>query len=141
VLQWSEGPVLVGRQGELMKVSDEEFDAIVQRAVRRIPDEIRRHLDNIIITVRKRPTTAMLRDLGVEYDDDLLGLFQGVPLTERSVTAPPLFPDTIYVFQEPLENMCESVEELEEEIEVTVVHEVAHYIGMDEQRLIELGYD
>ncbi len=124
-----------------MKVSDAEFDAIVQRAVRRIPDEIRRHLDNIIITVRKRPTTTMLRDLGIEYDDDLLGLFQGVPLTERSITAPPLFPDTIYLFQEPLENMCETVEELEEEIEITVVHEVAHYVGMDEQRLIELGYE
>ncbi len=123
-----------------MKVSDEQFDAIVQRAVRRIPDEIRRHLDNIIITVRKRPTTTMLRDLGIEYDD-LLGLFQGVPLTERSITAPPLFPDTIYLFQEPLENMCETVEDLEEQIEITVVHEIAHYVGMDEQRLIELGYD
>lgn len=124
-----------------MKVTDAEFDAIVKSAVRRIPDEIRRHLDNIIITVRKRPTTAMLRDLGIEYDDDLLGLFQGVPLTERSITAPPLFPDTIYLFQEPLEDMCATVEELEEEIEITVVHEVAHYVGMDEQRLIELGYE
>lgn len=124
-----------------MKISDEEFDAIVQKAVKRIPGEIRRHLDNIIITVRKRPTTTMLRDLGIEYDDDLLGLFQGVPLTERSITSPPLFPDTIYLFQEPLEDMCETVEELEEEIEITVVHEVAHYIGMDEERLIELGYE
>lgn len=124
-----------------MKVSDEEFDAVVQKAVKRIPDEIRRHLDNIIITVRKRPTTTMLRELGIEYDDELLGLFQGVPLIERSVTSPPLFPDTIYLFQEPLENMCETAEELEEQIEITVVHEVAHYIGMDEQRLIELGYE
>jgi predicted Zn-dependent protease with MMP-like domain len=139
MLQWSKGPS-AGGKGEPMKVSDEQFDAIVQRAVRRIPDEIRRHLDNIIITVRKRPTTTMLRDLGIEYDD-LLGLFQGVPLTERSITAPPLFPDTIYLFQEPLENMCETVEDLEEQIEITVVHEIAHYVGMDEQRLIELGYD
>ena len=71
----------------------------------------------------------------------LLGLFQGVPLIERSVTSPPLFPDTIFLFQEPLEEMCETIEELEEQIEITVVHEVAHYIGMDEERLAELGYE
>ncbi len=124
-----------------MKVSDREFDSIVKSAVRRIPKEIRHHLDNIMITVRKRPTATMLHELGIERDDELLGLFQGVPLIERSVTSPPLFPDTIYLFQEPLENMCETIEELEEQIEITVVHEVAHYVGMDEERLAELGYE
>ena len=61
-------------------------------------------------------------------------------MIERSITAPPLYPDTIFLFQGPLEEMCETVEELEEQIEITVVHEVAHYIGMDEERLAELGY-
>jgi predicted Zn-dependent protease with MMP-like domain len=56
------------------------------------------------------------------------------------MTAPPLSPDTIFLFQGPLEEMAETVEELEEQIEITVVHEVAHYIGMDEERLAELGY-
>ena len=79
--------------------------------------------------------------MDVGSGSDLLGLFQGVPLTERSITSPPLFPDTVFLFQEALEKMCTSREELEEEIEITVVHEVAHFVGMDEERLAELGYE
>ncbi len=123
-----------------MNIDQKSFDKIVKKAVSRVPEEIRRHLDNIIITVRRRPTAAMLKELGLSRTDDLLGLFQGVPLIERTVTAPPLFPDTIFLFQEPLERACDTVEELEEQIEITVVHEVAHYIGMGEDRLAELGY-
>jgi predicted Zn-dependent protease with MMP-like domain len=122
-------------------MSERAFDAIVKRALGRIPGEIRRHLDNILITVRRRPTREMLDSVGMDREDELLGLFSGVPLIERSVTAPPLFPDTIFLFQEPLERMCASEAELEEEIEITVVHEIAHYFGISEARLAELGYD
>jgi predicted Zn-dependent protease with MMP-like domain len=124
-----------------MKLSTEEFDGIVKRAIDRIPEEIREHLANIIITVRKRPSRQMLREMGVPEGETLLGLFEGVPLIERSVVEPPLYPDTIFLFQEPLEEMCETAEELEEQIEITVVHEVAHFIGMSEERLAELGYE
>jgi predicted Zn-dependent protease with MMP-like domain len=123
-----------------VKLSEEEFDRIVAHAVDRIPSEIRQHLDNIVITVKKRPSRQMMREMGMHPDDYPLGLFQGVPLIERSATIPPLYPDMIYLFQEPLEEICDTREELEEEIEVTVVHEVAHYIGMTEERLAELGY-
>lgn len=123
-----------------VKLSEEEFDRIVAHAVDRIPPEIRQHLGNIVITVKKRPSRQMMREMGMHPDDYPLGLFQGVPLIERSATIPPLYPDMIYLFQEPLEEMCDTREELEEEIEVTVVHEVAHYIGMTEERLAELGY-
>jgi len=123
-----------------VKLSEEEFDRIVAHAVDRIPPEIRQHLENIIITVKKRPSRQMMREMGMHPDDYPLGLFQGVPLIERSATIPPLYPDMIYLFQEPLEEICDTREELEEEIEVTVVHEVAHYIGMTEERLAELGY-
>ncbi len=124
-----------------VKLSEKEFDRIVARAVDRIPPEIREHLDNIVITVKKRPTREMMRELGARPDEPPLGLFEGVPLIERSATIPPLYPDMIYLFQEPLEEFCETRDELEEEIEVTLVHEVAHYIGMTEKRLAELGYD
>jgi len=63
-----------------------------------------------------------------------------VPLPERSATAPPLFPDEILIFREPLERCCRSAAELVEEIEITVVHEVAHYLGFDEDQLADLGY-
>jgi predicted Zn-dependent protease with MMP-like domain len=124
-----------------MKLSEEEFDRIVKRAIRRVPTEIRQHLDNIVISVRKHPSKKMLREMGIPSDEELFGVFEGVPLIERSVTSPPLFPDTILLFQEPLEQACETDEEIEEEIEITVVHEVAHFLGMSEERLAELGYD
>jgi predicted Zn-dependent protease with MMP-like domain len=123
-----------------MKVSDKEFDRIVKRAIRRIPEELRRHLDNVLISVRKRPSEEMLEEMEVPPGEELLGFFSGVPLVDQSVTDPPLFSDTIFIFQEPLEAMCETVEELEEEIELTVVHEIAHYFGISEERLEELGY-
>jgi predicted Zn-dependent protease with MMP-like domain len=124
-----------------MKLSNAEFDRIVKQAIRRIPEEIRQHLDNILITVQKRPAPDMLEEMGYPPDEPLLGVYWGVPLNERSVAEPPLYPDTIYIFKEPLEEMCASREELEEEIEITVAHEVAHYLGMSEDRLAELGYD
>jgi predicted Zn-dependent protease with MMP-like domain len=124
-----------------MRLSNAEFDRIVKQSIRRIPEEIRRHLDNILITVQKRPAPDMLEEMGYPPDEPLLGVYWGVPLNERSAAEPPLYPDTIYIFKEPLEEMCANREELEEEIEITVAHEVAHYLGMSEERLAELGYD
>jgi predicted Zn-dependent protease with MMP-like domain len=124
-----------------VKLSEQEFDGIVKKALGRVPAEIGQHLDNIIISVRKRPSKRMLREMELPEDEELFGLFEGTPLIERSVTSPPLFPDSILLFQEPLEAACETIEQLEEEIEVTVVHEIAHFVGMSEERLAELGYD
>ena len=123
-----------------IRLSEKEFDGIVKKALQRIPGEIRGYLNNIVITVQKRPSKRMREEIELALDEPLLGLFEGVPLIERSVTSPPLYPDMIYLFQEPLEAMCETLEELQEEIEITVVHEVAHYVGMTEERLAELGY-
>lgn len=123
-----------------VKMNAEEFDAVVARAIERLPEEIRGYLDNMMIAVRNRPPRNMLREVGLRKGDTLLGLFRGVPLVHRSVTSPPLYPDTIYLFQEPLEEFCGTIEELEEQIEITLVHEVAHFVGMTEERLAELGY-
>jgi predicted Zn-dependent protease with MMP-like domain len=122
------------------RLSDKDFDRIVQRAIARIPGEIREHLDNILISVQKRPSQELLEELGYPSDEPLLGVFLGVPLMDRSVMDPAPLSDRILLFQEGLEESCETVEELEEEIEITVVHEIAHALGMDEDRLAELGY-
>jgi predicted Zn-dependent protease with MMP-like domain len=122
------------------RLSDKEFDRVVQRAIARIPVEIRQHLDNILISVQKRPSPELLEDLGFPADEPLLGVFWGVPLMDRSVMDPAPFSDRIFLFQEVLEKTCETIEELEEEIEITVVHEIAHALGIDEDRLAELGY-
>ena len=123
-----------------MKVSENAFDKIVKRAIRRIPEEIRQSLDNILISVQRRPSREMLEDMDMDPDEPLLGIYRGVPLTERSVISPPELSDTIFLFQEPLEQMCDTIEEVEEEIEITVVHEIAHAVGISEERLAELGY-
>lgn len=129
------------KKEDRMKLGNREFDRIVKKAIARIPEEIRLHLDNILITVQKRPDPAMLEEMGYPPDEPILGVYWGVPLSERSVGEPPLYPDTIFIFKEPLEEMCTTREELEDEIEITVVHEVAHFLGMSEERLAELGYE
>jgi predicted Zn-dependent protease with MMP-like domain len=124
-----------------LKLTAKEFDRMVEKAIRRIPRELRDHLDNVLISVRRRPSREMLKEMGLPPDEPLLGVFQGVSMMERTVTSPPLFPDSIFLFQEPLEEMCESLDELEEQIEITVVHEIAHFFGISEERLAELGYE
>jgi predicted Zn-dependent protease with MMP-like domain len=124
----------------LMKLSEKDFDRIVKKAIRSIPEEIQQYLDNIVISVKKRPSKKMLQEMGLSPEEPLLGVYDGVSLMDRSATSPPLFPDSIILFQEPLEEMCETIQELEEEIEITVVHEVAHFVGISEERLEELGY-
>ncbi len=124
-----------------MKITERQFDDLVEKAIRRIPPEIREHLENIIISVLPKPSREMLREAGLPAGETLLGLFQGISLLERTVSSPPLFPDTIFLFQQPLQEMCATAEELEEEIEITVVHEVAHFLGITEERLAELGYE
>ena len=124
-----------------MNVTQKGFDEIVQRALRKIPREIRTHLDNLVICVEKRPTRALLKEMKVPRGETLLGLYQGSALTERMATNPPLEPDRIILFQEPIEESCDSHREMAREIEVTLVHEVAHAFGISEERLKELGYD
>ena len=124
-----------------MKLSRKEFDRAVQRAYNRIPAEIRDRMENVVIAVETRPSRRLLKDMGYAPDETLLGVYDGASLADRSFfSSPPLGPDTITVFQEPLEEMCETLPELEREIEITVVHEVAHFLGISEERLEELGY-
>lgn len=122
------------------RLSAEAFDRVVEQAIARIPPEIRRYLDNVLISVQPRPSRELLTEMGYAPDEELFGLFTGVPLPERSLTDPPLYPDTIYIFQEPLEAYCLSREELIEEIEITVAHEIAHFVGFSDDELEDLGY-
>jgi predicted Zn-dependent protease with MMP-like domain len=122
------------------RLSAKDFDHIIKQAIARIPEEIRRNLDNVLISVQPRPGRELLEELGFAPDEELFGVFSGVPLPERSPTDPPLYPDVIYIFQEPLEAFCRSREELIEEIEITVVHEIAHFVGFGDDELEAFGY-
>lgn len=123
-----------------MKLTMQRFEQTVERAIASIPEDIRAHLRNMTISVENRPSRDLLDDMGIPPGETLFGVYTGIPLPERSVTEPPLYPDEILIFKEPLEEFCRDLAELEEEIEITVVHEVAHYLGLSEERLAELGY-
>lgn len=123
-----------------MRINRREFEAAVERAIETIPEMFRAQLTNIAIAVEDHPSDELLKELGLPPGETLFGIYIGVALPERSASEPPLYPDEILIFREPLMAACRSLEEIEEEIAITVVHEVAHYLGIDEERLEELGY-
>jgi len=125
----------------MVHVSRARFERLVAEALRGIPADLRRALDNLEVIVDDRPTDVHLADAGLEPGDVLYGLYHGTPLPERSPLQPYALPDVITIFQRPIEDDCETEDEMREEIRRTVVHEIAHYFGFDEERLAELGYD
>ena len=122
-------------------VSKQEFAELVERAIATLPEQFRAHLETCRLEIRKRPTVKELRELGLEDDELLLGLYVGNPLTERSIVDSGGLPDVIYVFQEDCELASDSADQLLEEVRVTVLHELGHHFGMDEDDLQRLGYD
>ncbi len=105
-----------------------------------MPPEFQPYLDNVVIEVRGQPDAKFLREHDVPAD--LLGLYVGVSLEDKGPElAPTPLPDRIYIFRDTLCSMCESWDELVDEIHVTLLHEIGHHFGMDEDRLAELGYD
>ena len=112
-----------------------EFDRLVADAYARIPGRFRRRLKNLAVVVEPEPTLAQLARSGVVRRGTLLGLYEGRPLTERSVFEPFSMPDRITIFQGPHERLARNREHLEKLIEDTIWHEVAHYFGMDEAQV------
>lgn len=122
------------------EVSRTRFARCVEEALRDVPEPFAGHLEEVRVEVRDRPSPAQLRSVGLSEEDLLLGLYEGRPLTERSVTDGPVQPDVIYIFQDDLQQVSDSERQLIEEIRRTVLHEIGHFFGMDEEQLDELGY-
>lgn len=116
-------------------LNEEEFDAAVQDALMRLPRRMQRHIDNVVVFVAEEYEPEPWEDAGTE----LLGLYEGIPLTERG-DEPWAMPDQITIFRGPLERRCSTRGELVEQITVTVVHEVAHFFGIDDAELHRLGW-
>lgn len=116
------------------------FERLVQRALDVLPPEIARLMDNVAVVVEESPGPEILAEVGLPSSETLFGFYQGVPQTERSSGYGMVLPDRIIIFQRPLEEACLSYGELAYEIRRTVVHEVAHHFGIDDERLDRLGY-
>ena len=124
----------------MIHVSDDDFDRAVQDALDSVPDEFRPYLANVLIEVQPRPGAALLKEH--RETEGLLGIYVGVPLEEKGPGRAPIpMPDRILIFRENLCAMCDSREELVDEIRVTLLHEIGHHFGLDEDRLADLGYD
>jgi predicted Zn-dependent protease with MMP-like domain len=122
-------------------VKDEEIRDEAARVLDELPEEFRDRLENIAIVVQKRPTKSQLEAMGFDpHEDVVYGLYEGVPLPERSFLDPPILPDKITIFSEPLLQDFPDREELKEQIRLTVIHEIAHYFGMDDDEIDKLGY-
>ena len=114
-----------------MDLTDAEFDDLVAEALDRIPAPLASLIDNVVVLVEDEPPPE---EAGV------LGLYVGTPLTERDSGYTFRPPDQVFVYRGPLLRMCEDADELAEEIEVTVVHEIAHHFGIDDEQLHEWGW-
>jgi predicted Zn-dependent protease with MMP-like domain len=116
-------------------MTSDEFDKLVQEAYARIPRRFRRRLQNVAMLVEAEPSAAQLAEAGVGPGGTLLGLYQGRPLTQRSVFESFAMPDRITIFQGPHERLARADAHLRQMVEDTVWHEVAHYFGMDERQV------
>lgn len=123
-----------------IRISDAQLDQMVKSAIAKLPEQFRAALEVVPVRVRDRPSLEMLRSVGLDESELLLGLYEGVPLTKRSVGDAPRVPDQITLFREDLEDACDSTEQLEEEVRITLFHELGHYFGFDEEQLDNLGY-
>ncbi len=116
----------------------QDFYELVESALEGLPPELAELLDNVAIVVEDWPeySTPLV---GVKEGDVLYGLYEGIPLTERTAGYYGFLPDKITIFRGPLERDFRQ-DELEEQVRITVVHEIAHYFGFDENRIEELGW-
>jgi predicted Zn-dependent protease with MMP-like domain len=115
----------------VIEMSRERFEELVAEALDALPSELAGFMDNCAVFVE---------DEAPADDPHLLGLYDGTPLTERGSEYLMQLPDRITIFRNPTLDMCASEEEVVEEVNITVVHEIAHHFGIDDERLHELGY-
>jgi predicted Zn-dependent protease with MMP-like domain len=113
-------------------MSRDRFEELVSDALDLVPPELTRLIDNCVVLVE---------DDAPADDPELLGLYDGIPITERDSTYVMAVPDRILIFRNPTLAICESEDDVVEEVGITVVHEIAHHFGIDDDRLHELGYD
>jgi len=122
------------------RVSKQRFAELVEEALRELPEPFAAHLEEVSVEIKDRPSDKQLKEQGLEDDELLLGLYVGHPMTERSVEYSGMLPDAIYVFQEDIELVSRSEKELIQQVRTTVLHEIGHHFGMDENDLDDLGY-
>lgn len=116
----------------MIDVSPAHFEELVAEALEAVPAELARLVDNVVFVIE---------DNAPANDPDLLGLYEGIALTERDSRYAGALPDRITIYRNPTLRICDTYEDVVDEVTITVVHEIAHHFGIDDDRLHELGYD
>ena len=118
-----------------------EFEALVERALRRLPRQFKDRIANVAVVVEDWADDETLEELGIEPPDTLYGLYRGTDLTRRDSSYGNVLPDTIHIYQGPIEEDCDDPEEMAELVLDTVIHEIGHYFGLDDDTMegIEQG--
>ncbi len=115
----------------MVEITDEDFELLVTNELDELPDSMVEGLDNVMFVIEDLPEDA---------NTELLGLYDGLALTERGDYGYGEIPDRITLYKHNLQAICESIEQLRQEVHITLVHEIAHHYGIDDQRLHELGW-
>ena len=108
-----------------MRLSHRKFECLVEKVLASLPEEFQNRLENVVVLIEDEPPKDM---------PDTLGLYEGVPLIERTLDDTSL-PDRITLFKGPIERACHTMEEIEDEVRTTVLHEVGHFFGLEEEQL------
>jgi predicted Zn-dependent protease with MMP-like domain len=122
-------------------VTHSEFEALVERALRTLPRRFKEKIANVAVVVEDWADDETLRELDIEPPDTLYGLYRGIDLTHRDTSYGNVLPDTIHIYQGPIEEDCADAAEMSELVRDTVIHEIGHYFGLDDDTMegIEQG--
>ena len=121
-------------------MSKARFEELVERALAELPERFAEFLEEVPLEIRPRPTRKQLESVGLKEENLLLGLYDGLPLTQRSVEHSGVRPPVIYIFKHDIEDASGSEGDLVEHVRTTVLHEIGHHFGMSEEDLDDLGY-
>lgn len=121
------------------KARHQRFHAVVTEVMEGLPGKVSALLENVAIVVEDEPSAEHQGDAGIDDPDELLGLYQGIPRTERDSGYSLVAPDRITLFAGPLARACSTREEIREQIRITILHELGHHLGFDEGGLDSLG--
>ena len=115
-----------------------EFEALVERALRTLPRRFKERIANVAIVVEDWADDETLRELDIEPPDTLYGLYRGIDLTHRDTSYGNVLPDTIHIYQGPIEEDCADAAEMGELVRDTVIHEIGHYFGLDDDTMEDI---
>ena len=116
-------------------MSRREFEKLVEKAMKRLPRAFKEKIKNVLVVVEDWPDDETLDEMGIDPPDTLYGLYRGVDLTRRDSGYGNVLPDTVTIYQGPIEEDCEDEEEMAELVRETVIHEIGHYFGLDDETM------